>query len=234
MFIKDMAQCWVPPEHKPAQIAPSLMTKKRGIGTQNGVSVSNGTSGGPPFPYGTEAEPQNPSIIPEEMLEKFHFTFLIRDPHSSVPSYYRCTIPPHDEVTGFHGYWPSEAGYDELRRMLEYLVSKGQVGPKRAGNGSVRMNGHQTNGNTSAANHQVDLCLIDADDLLDNPEGIVREFCRSVGLTYDPKMLTWDTEESHKNAKAAFEKWRGFHDDAIDSTDLKPRKHVSIAQAFEW
>jgi len=41
--------------------------------------------------------------------------------------------------------------------------------------------------------------------------------------------LTWDSEEDHQRAKDAFEKWKGFHDDAINSTSLKPRSaaHVS-------
>jgi len=44
-----------------------------------------------------------------------------------------------------------------------------------------------------------------------------------------PEMLIWDTEEAHQQARDAFEKWKGFHDDAINSTSLKPRSadHVS-------
>jgi hypothetical protein len=39
-------------------------------------------------------------------------------------------------------------------------------------------------------------------------------------------MLYWDTEEDQAAAKEAFEKWRGFHEDAIDSTNLRARTHV--------
>ena len=47
-------------------------------------------------------------------------------------------------------------------------------------------------------------------------------------------MLIWDTEEAHQQARDAFEKWKGFHDDAINSTSLKPRstEHVSPSPGF--
>jgi hypothetical protein len=49
-------------------------------------------------------------------------------------------------------------------------------------------------------------------------------------------MLNWDTEEDHQRAKAAFEKWRGFHEDAINSTSLRPRNagHVSRLMEEDW
>ena len=34
--------------------------------------------------------------------------------------------------------------------------------------------------------------VIDADDLLDNPEGVVRAYWREVGLEYTPEMLNWE------------------------------------------
>ena len=162
------------------------------------------------------------------MLEKFHFTFLIRDPHSSIPSYFRCTIAPLDDVTGFHDFDPSEAGYDEVRRVFEYLRSTGQVGPHHANGWNSNANRFSTNGPPAGA----EICVVDADDLLDDPQGIIRAYCTSVGLPYEPEMLEWADEKHQVYAKKTFEKWPGFHEDAIDSTELKPRTHVSntIAQ----
>lgn len=82
--------------------------------------MEQGQDGKPqkPYPYNTDPEPGNPTVMPTEIWSQFHFAFLIRDPHFSVPSYYRCTIPPLDDVTGFYNYDPSEAGYDEVRRTL--------------------------------------------------------------------------------------------------------------------
>lgn len=227
----------VPPSGKPASIAPSLHTVKRGVGTNdlttngtNGHAATNGTDGhskkGAPYPYDTEAEPGNPTVIPADVLKQFHFAFLIRHPKHSIPSYFRCTIPPLDDITGFHNFMPEEAGYDEQRRVFDYLRSIGQVGPKITGQDQTNgVNG--TNGDHAAEDGAVDICVIDADDLLDNPSHIVETFCKSVGIEYSPDLLNWDTEEDHKQAKDAFEKWRGFHEDAINSTELKPRAHVS-------
>lgn len=117
---------------------------------------------------------------------------------------------------------PSEAGYDEVRRVFDYLRSVGQIGPKVAGqpveDGNAASNG---------VNQGVEVCVVDADDLLDNPTGIIEAYCNSVGLNYDPGMLKWDTRDDQEQAKDAFEKWPGFHEDVMNSKELKLREHVS-------
>jgi hypothetical protein len=174
----------------------------------------------PPFPYeDSVAEPNNPTVVPKEVLEKFHFTFLIRHPRSAIPSYYRCCIPPLLERTGFAPFMPEEAGYDELRRLFDYLKDTGIVGPKIAG--------QEASKDVQTKPGEVEICVLDADDMLNDPEGYLRQYCDSVGISFDQQMLQWDSEESHQFAKEQFEKWNGFHDDAINSTDLKPRVHVS-------
>lgn len=191
----------------------------------NGTNGVNGDSAkAAPFPFPTKQEPGNPTIVPKALLDKFHFTFLIRDPHSSIPSYYRCTIPPLEDMTGFHDFYPNEAGYDELRRFFDYARESGLVQDKHAASQNGSTNGNATNGHADVP----EVCLVDADDLLDDPEGILRAYCRSVGLEFDPDMLNWDTEELQETAEVVFQKWKGFHEDAIHSTDLKPRQHVSI------
>jgi hypothetical protein len=189
-------------------------------GHTNGV---NGTTNGAhkePYPYNTPTEPGNPTVMPRELQEKFHWAFLIRDPHFSVPSYLRCTIPPLDEVTGFHNYDPLEAGYDELRRHFDYLRETGLVGPRVATRPELSGDAKSDSG--------VEICVIDADDMLDEPAKTLEAFCKSVGLPYNPEMLLWDTEEDHAVARNAFEKWRGFHNDAIESKALEQRVHVSL------
>ena len=159
-------------------------------------------------------------MVPSEILGRFHFTFLIRHPRYSIPSYYRCTVPPLDDVTGFYNFMPSEAGYDELRRVFDYLRAVGQVGPKVASRNTPNNRG--INSNTDV----VDICVVDADDLLDDPAGIVTAYCTSVGIEYHEQMLRWDSQEDQKQASDAFEKWKGFHEDALNSRDLKPRTQV--------
>ena len=229
----------VPPDRKPPSIAPSLLRIKRGVGT-SGTTIGendkknratiNGFSGhkvkqsDSPYPYSTISEPNNPTVVPEEILRKFHFTFLIRHPSKSIPSYYRCTVPPLDEMTGFYNFMPNEAGYDELRRVFDYLRSIGHIGPKVAG--EIDADGSSQNG------EQIEICVVDADELLDNPAGIIQAYCKSVGLDFDPNMLVWDRKEDHQQAVDAFEKWKGFHEDAIESSDLRPRMHVRMVDKY--
>ena len=227
-----------PPYGKAASIAPSLGRIKRGVGTStfaartavgdghaivdenghvndvNGVRNANSKT---PYPYNTQPEPNNPTVVPEALLTGFHFTFLIRHPSRSIPSFYRCTVPPLDEITGFYNFLPSEAGYGELRCFFDYARASGQIGPK------TTSSSNDANGKSD----KIEICVVDADDLLDDPEGIIMAYCESVGLDFHPSMLEWKTDEDHQQAVDAFEKWKGFHEDAIDSSDLRPRAHVS-------
>ncbi|OJJ63880.1 hypothetical protein ASPSYDRAFT_273264 [Aspergillus sydowii CBS 593.65] len=259
IFIKDILHYLLPPHAKPASIAPSLNRIKRGVGTEttnpepqaavgmNGTesSVANGhpagevngnssgkKQGSAPYPYPTAAEPGNPTVMPKEILQSFHFAFLIRDPHYSVPSYYRCTIPPLDATTGFTYYDPAEAGYDEMRRFLEYLHREGLVGPHiatRETDADEILSNSKSGGakykpvSSPSANVGVEICVVDADEMLDSPAPMMEAFCRSVGIPYTEAMLDWDNESDHEYAKSAFEKWKGFHNDAIDSRGLTAR-----------
>ena len=181
--------------------------------------------------------------MPEPLLRKFHFTFLIRHPRRAIPSYYRCTIPPLDKVTGFYHFLPSEAGYDELRRLFDFLKERGAIGPKvsqasRATNGEDGVNGDASlrngsgHGAEGSGDGEVEITVIDADDLLDNPDKVIRSYCDAVGIDYSPDMLKWGDEASQRDAVNAFEKWKGFHEDAIGSTSLKPRENKLVGGAF--
>lgn len=243
-----MAYYITPPEKQDSSIAPSLQNVRRGVGTEeqlnkqgglgletveqgtpdSGISMGMGdkklsTPNSPPFPFETPAEPGNPTIVPREILERFHFTFLIRHPNRGIPSYHRCCIPPLSERTGWEGFMPCEAGYDELKRLFDYCKDTGLIGPKVCSNPDAP---------TSAAESDsgIEICVIDADDLLDDPEGILRKYCQSIGVEFTPDMLNWN-EEDQAYAKEEFLKWDGWHDDAIHSTDLKPRQHVSQRSA---
>merc|ERR1711900_156543 len=93
-----------------------------------------------------------------------------------------------DSITGFYNFMPAEAGYDELRRVFDFLVKDKQVGPDLAGNHGDLKNG------------EVSITVVDADDLLDNPEGIISAYCKEVGIDFTPHMLNWETEDAE---------WRG-------------------------
>ncbi|PTB36448.1 uncharacterized protein TrAFT101_010333 [Trichoderma asperellum] len=180
LFIKDMAYYLMPPDDKPSQIAPSL---------------------------GGGEEAGNPTVLPVNILKRFHFTFLIRHPKRSIPSYYRCTIPPLSEITGFDYLMPNEAGYVELVRLLDFLIERGIVDKDH-------------------------ITAIDADDLLDKPEQVIREYCARIGIDFKPQMLKW-TEEDKEHAAEMFAKWNGFHDDVLKTNCFQARSHAQKTSTVE-
>jgi len=224
LFIKDMAYYLAPPNGRPISIAPSLAHPKKGVGTVNAQATGPdqvGTKGlDENAPHKTYAEPGNPTVIPGDILKQFQFAFLIRHPSKGIPSFWRCTTQPLSEMTGWDYLLASEAGYSELRRLFDYLRSNGQVGPNVATHPEMHANGATTSGGD-----HVEICIVDADDLLDFPAEMVEKFCKSTGIEYEyPRMLKWN-DEDQKYAAETFEKWKGFHEDAINSMELRPRGH---------
>lgn len=232
-----MAYYLFPPQGGAEAISPSISRNgyhNRGAGTKD---VKHGVFFDAHCPDVADSGPKNPTVIPEAIYARFHFAFLIRHPKHSIPSYYRCTVPPLKQQTRWDTILPSEIGYEELRRLFDYLRSTKLVGPEVAdphsgagydlvGNGNINTENVQ-NGTMAGHIPQAEICVIDADDLLDDPEGILQKFCASVGLTYDPSMLVWDSTEDRQEAAAAFEKWKGWHNDALESDSLRPRTNVS-------
>lgn len=144
-------------------------------------------------------------MLPLHILRRYHFTFLIRHPRRAIPSYYRCCVPPLSAATGFDHFRADEAGYRELRVFLEFLLEKGVV-------------------------RREELCVVDADDLLDAPEAVMRRYCEAVGFDFRMGMLRWGVGGDGCGEK--FDKWRGFHEDAIGSVGLRPRGKVSFCFCF--
>ncbi|KAF1738669.1 Branched-chain-amino-acid aminotransferase-like protein 2 [Beauveria bassiana] len=180
LFIKDMAYYIMQPDGKPTDIAPSV---------------------------GGRAEPANPTVLPLAVLSKFHFTFLIRHPRRSIPSYWRCCLPPLSDRNGFPYFLPSEAGYEELVRLFDYLLESGVTDKEH-------------------------LTVLDADDLLDNPEDTIRLFCERTGIDYSPSMLEWSAEDG-QIATEKFAKFDGFHDDCLRTTRLEGRSHAQKISTVE-
>lgn len=171
-----MAQYLIAPHGRPTSIAQSL---------------------------GAAQEPGNPTVLPISELKKFHFTFLIRHPRRSIPSYWRCTISPRKEVTGWDYFDPAEAGYAELVVLFKFLDEQGII-------------------------DKANVTVIDADDMLDNPEGIIRAYCDKTGIDFKDTMLNWNKEDD-AHAQELFEKWNGWHDDALKTSCLQARAHPKVS-----
>ncbi|RWS11410.1 hypothetical protein B4U79_05807 [Dinothrombium tinctorium] len=54
-------------------------------------------------------------------LDKMVNTFLIRDPHKAVPSFYKLSI---NESTGWGYFDPNEMGYKQLKDLFDFVVEK--------------------------------------------------------------------------------------------------------------
>jgi hypothetical protein len=157
----------------------------------------------------------NPTVIPSQILRKFHFAFLIRSPRLSIPSLYKCSVPPKSALTGWHGFRSKDIGYRELRILFDYLKSTGHIGRSTAG------------AKETFTPEPDDICVVDADDLLEDLERVIKAFCTSVGIPFEPSMLYWDNAEDRQRAEALFEEWAPFHDVAIQSTSIMSRPSVS-------
>ncbi|KAI4220818.1 MAG: hypothetical protein L6R36_007348 [Xanthoria steineri] len=138
----------------------------------------------------------NPTLLPTQVVDAFQFVFLIRDPAKAIPSLYRCFIPPLSAKTEDTSLDPTELGYRELRILLDHLREKNQDAPP---------------------------LLIDADDLLADPDAILRPLCAYLDIFYSPSMLSWPTAEDQDFAFSLFEKYAGYHDDALNSAGLVPK-----------
>lgn len=101
---------------------------------------------------------------------------------------------------------PNEMGYDELVRFMDFVVEKGLVDKDQ-------------------------LTVLDADDLLDNPEPMIRKYCERTGIEFEPGMLKWNDADQEHAAKL-FAKWDGFHNDALGARELKGRTHAQVCAFF--
>ncbi|KAM3075435.1 hypothetical protein ACMFMG_007582 [Clarireedia jacksonii] len=155
----------------------------------------------PSFHMAPGAEPDNPTSIPVEILRRWRWTFLIRNPHESIPSLYRLSMPERRNETRWNEFQPSEAGYKELRRLFDYLMASKVIDPE-------------------------EVCLVDAEDLLSGPERTVQAYCRHIGIDYKPEMLQWEADDTQ--ASEILFSYKAFHTDALKSTGLKKRERVKV------
>lgn len=58
--------------------------------------------------------------------------------------------------------------------------------------------------------------VVDADDLEEDPEGIINAYCQALGIPFIPESLTWESEH-----KEEWEIWKDWHTDAARSTGIQ-------------
>lgn len=168
----------------------------------------------------------NNSVVPTDKLLAPHIrhTFLIRSPVKAVPSYYRLCIPPAAQKTGFAYFDPEEVGLKELRKLYEFLSTKLPEPP----------------------------LLIDSDDLIRAPEAHIRRYCNEVGVDFTDDIMQWNAgRQEHvsvsciqntakidrpfsSSSHEQFDKWKGFHDDAQNSTGIGAHRKTTSELQSNW
>ena len=61
--------------------------------------------------------------------------------------------------------------------------------------------------------------IVDSADLIATPKKVMKAYCEHVGIPYQDGMIEWKAEKVE-----SFDKWKGFHDDAQQSTGFKEVK----------
>ncbi len=116
---------------------------------------------------------------------------------------------PAKTITSMYNKWPefdeAEVGFPEQRALFDLLMALRGAPPP----------------------------VIDSDDLLENPEGMVAAFCASVGIPFMRSALSWQPGADTSD----YSWWDGgsFHANLKASTGLKPqeRRYVEIEDAPE-
>lgn len=191
VVIKDMAQYIIPPhEHQLADKKDIVAHSFQDFGLDSDSPA---------------ADSANPTMVPTEFLTDMNYVFLVRPPHLSIPSYYKCCIPPQSKETGFDHYRSSEAGYRELRILYDY-VTKLSKDPKSGVKAPI---------------------VVDSVDLIENPTPIISRICAQGNIDFVPEMLSWGQNSEYE--VRMFEKWKGFHNDALNSTGFRVSDHAKPA-----
>jgi len=116
-------------------------------------------------------------------------------PETVVPDFTNTFLlrEPAAVLASLHKFWPDftfeEAGFEELHRLYALAVEAGQ-----------------------------EPAVVDASDLLTEPEGIVAAYCERIGVAHRPDALTWEPREVPE-----WRMWDEWHSDAQNSTGLEPR-----------
>ncbi|KAK3697915.1 hypothetical protein QZH41_003259 [Actinostola sp. cb2023] len=127
-------------------------------------------------------------IFLDEEFKDVKHTFLIRDPAKAIPSLHRASTNP--KLTGWDYFDPEEAGFRQMYDLYKFVSERVDASP----------------------------VVVDADDLLDNPDETMKSYCNAVGISYEPHMTTWEP-----GPISDWDVWSGWHEDALKSSGFTPR-----------
>jgi hypothetical protein len=128
--------------------------------------------------------------------------FLIRDPRRQVKSLYKMSVFNTARLGPEWNYFDSkDVGYKELGFVFDHITKLAQEQGKEPP------------------------VVVDADDVINQPEATLRAFCTKVGIPYDAKMVNWELTEDV--VRERFRLWDGWHEHAIASKGLSS-EHTTV------
>lgn len=142
----------------------------------------------------TTSEDGKQTSIKEDLLQQALATydihaFLIKNPERQIPSLYKMSTLQAAQ-TGWSSFDPREVGFREIKTLVDSLT--------------------QQTGKTPI--------IIDADELVANPAGVLEAFCQAMGLPWEPdRMMHWEPADQ-ETVDYFNQSWKGWHDHALAST----------------
>jgi sulfotransferase family protein len=98
---------------------------------------------------------------------------------------------PTPVISSLHRFWPDftleETGYEQQHKLFEVAVESGE-----------------------------EPAIVDASDLVGNPESMVAAYCASLGIPFMPEALSWEPRQVPE-----WEMWTEWHEEAQESTGIK-------------
>ncbi|XP_064603244.1 uncharacterized protein LOC135468761 isoform X2 [Liolophura sinensis] len=141
----------------------------------------------------------------EVLPEGYVHTFLIRHPRKTVASLYKASL--NDSTKGFNYFDPAQAEFKSLHDL--FFTIKGQTGETPL--------------------------VIDADDLLENPDRMLKKYCMKTGLTFSEKMLKWD-RGGMSDLEEAFPGWQEVLNETtgfLKPQATSPKEDPKLSEAAE-
>jgi hypothetical protein len=72
-----------------------------------------------------------------------------------------------------------------------------------------------------------DICVVDAEELMENPDKVMSAYCRKNGIPYHESILHWDKTEDQERAASVIDRWGflvTFHKAVLQSKGLRAKK----------
>lgn len=135
----------------------------------------------------------------DKIPDGFKHTILIRNPAKSMSSFYEiCTSPILLNYGLLKYVLPEGMAFKQLYELYEHLKT-----------------------------HGTEPVIIDADDLIQYPEQIVRRYCEAIGVEFKDTMLDWDPTANVTRTWSSTMKLLqhvGVYEKALRSSGFHPRK----------